>query len=133
MMIKTRLATSDTWLLEVFLALYTIAWGLSYTNPLVDTFASNPSAYAVLARLPGGEVTLGLVLVLLGSTTLGAALWGARAMRSLSTGVAGGAWLSTAIAIGVPTHWAAGGIPGFALVALAHWFCWTRLRYRGPA
>lgn len=127
--VRDRLSQADTWLLEFFLGLYTLLWGLSIANPLTDAFLSSPRSYALLSDFPGGESVFGLLAAVCGGLVMSAVLSGSRRTRSVSTGVAGLAWFCVAVAILVPTRMAGGGV--LMLVAFAHWFCWARLSYRG--
>lgn len=129
--VRHRFAQSDTWLLELFLGCYTFVWGLGYANPLTDTFAQNPRAMSLLAQFPGGEPTFGVFVTGLGALALWSTLRLSRQTRGVVIGAAGLFWFYVLVAVGTPTGWAAGGLPHFALVALAHWFCWARLRWRG--
>lgn len=129
--IRGRLLQADTWLLEAVLGLYTLVWGLGFLNPLTDTFASNPTSYAILGRVPGGENVVGLLFASAGTLELLFTAMGSRFSRGISTGAVGLLWLLVTILIGVPTRWAAGGLPHFALVAVAHWYCWARLHRPG--
>jgi hypothetical protein len=129
--LRNRLSQSDTWLLELFLGLYTLAWGLGFANPLTTVFSTNAASYRILGQFPGGETAFGIFVAALGMLALTATLRLRRATRTFSAAVNGIWWLFVTVSIGVPTTWAAGGIPHFALVALAHWFCWSRLRYSG--
>lgn len=124
-----RLAQADTWLLEMFLGAYTLVWGLNLVNPLTDAFGNNPRSFALLSGFPGGEVALGTLSSLGGGLTIWAALGGTRQTRAVTAGLVGMFWLIIAVAIGVPTGWAGGGV--VVLVALSHWFCWVRLSHRG--
>jgi hypothetical protein len=126
-----RLAQTDTWLLELFLGLYLLVWGLGFANPLTDTFAANPRSYVLLGRFPGGEIGFGGATVLLGLLSLGGVLYGTRPERSLVMGLCAAFWLAVAVLIGIPTAWAAGGIPHFLLATVACGFCAWRMRRRG--
>lgn len=128
---RVRLSQADTWLLELFLACYTLIWGLNIANPMTDAFINSPRSYALLSGFPGGETAFGAVAALCGALAVCAALVGSRPTRALAAAVVGAFWLCVSIAVGVPTNWAGGGV--LVLVALADWFCWTRLRYRGDA
>lgn len=128
--IGERWALSDTWLLEVFLGLYTLVWGIAYANPLSTTMAGNP-AYAILVQFPGGENAFGAFAAALGAMKLLALVYGSRIARARVCAVLGVFWLAVTISIAIPTHWAAGGIPHFSLVALANWFVWVRMSQRG--
>lgn len=131
--VRSRLSQADTWLVEVLLGLYTLLWGLGYANPLTDTFAVNPTSYRMLSQFPGGELPFGLTVAALGACMLSMAWRGGRQARGRAAGAVGIFWVAITIAVGAPTHWAAGGLPHFGLVALAHWYCWVRLSYREPA
>lgn len=126
-----RLAQSDTWLLELFLALYTLVWGIAILNPLTDTFLTAPRPYSVLAQFPGGEASLGLVIAVIGSLSASIVLLCGLRERMVTTGVGFCIWLAIGFAIAIPTDWAAGGLPHFFLAAISNWLCWSRLRYRG--
>ncbi len=126
-----RLAQSDTWLLEVFLGLYTAVWGLGFANPLTESFAVSPMAYRFLSRFPGGELGFGLSVAAFGVLTLSATFGLHRPTRAFMIGLAGVFWVVVLFSVAIPTSWAAGGLWHFALAALAHWFCWARLRYSG--
>lgn len=128
-MIYRRLSQADTWLLELFLGLYTLVWGLNFANPLTDVFANSPRTYALLSGFPDAETLLGLVGIFCGTLTLGVVLRGARTGRMLVIGAVGVVWLLYAIAVSVPTRGAAGGVT--FLTAIAHWYCWARQSYRG--
>lgn len=128
---RNRLALSDTWLLELYLSLYTIVWGLGYANPLTDAFQSSPS-YAVLRLFPGGELTFGVAVTILGALKLAASVYGQRDDRTLLYAIGALFWLGIVFAIGIPSQWSAGGLPHFGLAAIANWYLWVRLRYRGP-
>lgn len=131
--LRFRLAMSDTWLLEVFLSLYTIIWGAWFLNPFSDAFNASATAYAILREFPGGEAAFGGAVVALGTWKLIAlARWSAQA-RSLACAFVGIFWLIIALVVGIPTHWLASQIPAFLLVAFANWFCWIRLSYRGAS
>jgi hypothetical protein len=131
---QARLSQSDTWLLEVFLGLYTVIWGLWFANPLTDSFRLTTTAtYTLLAHFPGGELWFGATVALLGAIKLTAAVRGSRRQRSIIAGIVGVCWAAVAVAVAIPTAWAAAGIPHFGLVALANWYVWVRLSYRGPA
>ena len=128
--VRSRLTLADTWLLELYLGAYTLMWGLGYLNPFTDTFNSSPS-YALLGRFPGGEALFGLLVTMLGITTIRSIIRGSRETRTVMLCLGGVFWFIILILIGVPTAWAAGGVPHFLLATLGHWFCWARLRYRG--
>lgn len=128
--VKARLAQTDTWLLELFLGLYTLIWGLNLANPLTDAFAASPRTYALLSTFPGGEPVLGALASACGALVLASAAGGARRTRARATGAVGVWWLLVSIAVAIPTGFAGGGV--LLLVALAHWYCWTRLSYGGP-
>jgi hypothetical protein len=125
-----RMVTCDTWLVELFLAFYTILWGVWYANPLINTMAQNPSQ-AILAQFPGGETAFGLFATTLGVLKLLTSISGDRRARATACAVLGTFWLGVAVAIGIPSHWSAGGIPHFLLVSATSWYLWGRLRYRG--
>lgn len=127
---RNRLAQSDTWLLELFLALYTLVWGVGYVNPLTDSFAANPRGTALLAQFPGGELGLGLFVTGLGTGALWVTLNCPRRTRRMLLSVCGGFWVWVLVSVGLASDWSAGGLPHFGLVVLAHWFCWARLRWR---
>lgn len=128
--VRPRLAQADTWLLEVFLSVYTLLWGVGLANPLTNVFASNPTAYALLALFPGGEPALGAFTVALALAKIAAAAAGTRRRRALVHLLLAVFWAAITVAIGVPTHGGAGGLPHFALVALANWYIWARLSVR---
>lgn len=127
---RERLALADTWPLELFLSLYALVWGLGFLNPLTNTFAASPVAYALIGRLVDESQFGGLVTVV-GTLALLAAIRGSRPVRAVAFGVAGLFWVLVVAAIGMPTNWAAGGLPHFMLAALANWYCWVRLNRRG--
>jgi hypothetical protein len=118
---------ADTWLVEVYLGLYTVLWGLWFANPLIDSFGVTGSSYALLRHFPGGETAFGLVVAVLGGAKLLIALRGTRRQRCLMACVMGAFWGLIAMAIAIPTVLAAAGIPHFALAGLANWFVWVRL------
>lgn len=128
--LRRRLAQTDTWLLEVFLGLYTLLWGLWFANPTVDSFGANPS-YTILGLFPGGETAFGVFAAVLGAIKLLTAMQSPRPIRGIVCAIAGAFWVCVVFAVGVPTHWSAGGIPHFALVALSNWYIWARLSQRG--
>jgi len=128
---RGRLVQSDTWILEVFLGLYALVWGLGFANPLSDAFAANPLPYALLNWFPGGELWFGVAVSLLGALVLGSTLFGSRRLRSVAIGAAGTFWVAVSVAVGVPTQWANGGLPHFSLVVLAHVYLLSRLSYGG--
>lgn len=59
--IRASLLIRRTVMLEVFLAMEAVLWGLWVANPLTDSFASIPEAYTILGLLP--EWLVGLVFV----------------------------------------------------------------------
>jgi K+-transporting ATPase A subunit len=126
--VRGRLAQADTWLAELILGLYTLVWGATIANPLTDTFATSPRTYALLRGFPGGEGVFGLVAMLVGTLALATTLGAARHARALCAGVVGALWLIVAIAIGLSTGGAGGGV--LFLIAFAHWYCWVRLSRR---
>lgn len=129
--IRSRLAQSDTWLLELFLGLYTLLWGLGFANPFVATFEIAPQVYSILARFPGGELPFGLMVLVFGIALLGATFSATRRVRAVIVLWNGFFWFSMMLATGIPSAWAAGGTPHFTLVAVAHWYLWARLSYQG--
>lgn len=126
-----RMAVADTWLLELFLGLYTLLWGLAFLNPLTDAFSAAPRGYLLIGRFPGGEAAFGGFASAVGALALLAMLRGSRKERALAVGSAGVFWLLVTVAVGVPTEWSAGGLVHFGLAALANWFSWARLRRQG--
>jgi hypothetical protein len=127
---RERLVQTDTWLLELLQGLYLLVWGLGFLNPLTDTFAANPRSYTLLGRFPGGEPAFGGATVLLGLLTLAGVLYGTRPERSLVLGLCALFWLTIAVLIGIPTSWAAGGIPHFLLATVACGYCAWRMHRR---
>lgn len=126
---RQRFLQADTWLLELFLGIYTLVWGLNFANPLTDVFTGNPRAYVVLGQFPGGEGAFGVAVAILGAAALIVALWGHRQYRAYAVALVGIVWLVIAVAIGVPTKFAGGATLG--LLALTHWYCMARLSQRG--
>jgi hypothetical protein len=127
---RERLAQTDTWLLELFQGLYLLVWGLGFANPLTDSFAANPRSYTLLGQFPVGELGFGGATVLLGLVTLGGVLRGTRPERSLVMALCAVFWLAVAVLIGLPTAWAAGGIPHFCLATVACGYCAWRMHRR---
>lgn len=126
---RSRLALADTWLVELFMALYGLVWGVGLVNPWTVAFGN--ASYAILALFPGGETGVGALAAAIGACEMTAALIGRRQTRALAFAAGGAFWLYVALAVAVASQWAAGGIPHFLLAALASWFLWARLRYRG--
>jgi len=126
---SARLGRSDTWLLEVFLACYTLVWGLGFANPLVDTFGTIPVPYSLISQAMS-ELTLGLLATALGALTLTVALRGSRQQRAWGCAVVCLFWLLILFAVGRPTGWASGVLPHYGLASATSWFMWVRLRRR---
>jgi hypothetical protein len=127
---RQRLAQTDTWLLELFLGLYLLVWGLGHANPLADSFSTSPRSYALLGQFPGGESAFGTVVSGVGVLCLGAVFRGSRPERSLLMVLACAFWVCITALVGIPTQWAAGGIPHFLLAACACAYCAARMHRR---
>lgn len=113
---------------ELFVAMYTTAWGLWLAAP-VESYPIATSFDLVQALI--SEVALGLGIAGLGVVALISVLGSSsRPFRRNMALMQFGLWLGMAVLMGVSSHWATTASGSFLLVALAA--LWTYIRRSLP-